>query len=120
MRDSSIVNRAVRWMARLLRLYPAAFRETFAADMLLTFRAQCREVYVRQGTMSLVMLSLITSLNVLWEAGRERTQLAARFGALAWIIGGALWAMVHSPLMLQAYAMPIAALLLLLIGLTCL
>ncbi len=48
---------------RLLGSYPAAFREHFAADMALVFRAMCREAYAESGAGGLVRLWL----PVLWD-----------------------------------------------------
>ena len=48
---------------RLLGSYPAAFREHFAGDMALVFRAMCREAYTESGAGGLVRLWL----PVLWD-----------------------------------------------------
>lgn len=120
MRDTPLIDRAVRMLARILRLYPQAFRDAFAADMLLTFRDQCRAKYAKSGAVGVIGLWLITVLNVIWEAGREHTDSLARLGALAWMLGGALWVLIHLPINIGWLPIPIFALLLLIFGLACL
>src|SRR5688500_7659061 len=95
--EPSLIRSAARLLGHVLRLYPKPFRDAFAADMLLTFRDQCRARYAKSGAIGVLGLWLITALNVTWEAGREHTHSLERLGALAWIIGGALWFLMHLP-----------------------
>jgi hypothetical protein len=57
------------WLYRqLLRSYPAAFRDHFAADMALVFRAMCREAYAESGPGGLASLWLPVIWDWLWAA----------------------------------------------------
>jgi hypothetical protein len=55
----------------LLRLYPAAFRERFAAEILQVFRSLCRQAYTESGIRAVLALWLAATWDGLQAAGYQ-------------------------------------------------
>lgn len=103
----------------LLRLYPPEYRAAYGDLMLTHARDQWREA--RSGGFAarvrLAGLLLADFAASLLTEHVEASDFLPRFGGMACIMGGMLWGIVHTPLLLRAYRTPLAALLLMLVGL---
>lgn len=63
-----------RIYAGLLRLYPAAFRETYGREMLLIFRDQCRDAYRKSGRWGIAQVWLRTLADLARSVPAEHIQ----------------------------------------------
>lgn len=122
--NSRSISLAIRLMRSILALYPAEFRAEYEQDMLLTFQTRCLELRKHGGSIRLIGFFLTTNLDVLGEAAREHVESfvqspmrGQQIGGLAWIVGGLLWAVLHTPLANGWLVIPIPTLILLILGL---
>jgi|GEM_PF-5270890 len=121
---SHSISLVVRLIRSILALYPAEFRAAYEQDMLLTFQTRCFELRSNGDSTGLICFFLTTGFDVLGQAAREQMESVVRspvrgrlIGSLAWMLGGLLWALLHTPIANTWLAIPVPALILLIIGL---
>lgn len=108
----------------MLWLYPGAHRREYDTLILQTFRDSAKEQYGGRGLSGLAILLITTLGDVLASAAEEHAELLfhshrplLRLSGAAWMLGGALWTLLHTPIGFQWFGMPVLALSLLLGGL---